>query len=343
MELFPRTRTTLSGNLSAGALVLAAFVIYAIVGNNGYLLSVGTTISMTAIAVIGLSLVIGRAGQLNFGQAGFMALGAYLSAWVTRDWHFNFLLGILVGALSAGVVGLLVGVIALRLRGNYLAMATLGTGAIIFGLFSVNSPFGGPNGFSSIPTLALGPLEVTSPMGQYIFCGVALGIVYVFSVWLLSTRFGRELAALRDDEVGALALGIPVVARKVEIFTLSAVMAGIAGSIDAALQTTIDPGLFAISVSLQLFLMVVLGGLGSVPGAVFGTALVLGILQVVPGTGDHALVVMGAAVIVAMTFFAGGLAGILRQGDRPAAFGLSKLGLEDLVRRLGMQSGTEHR
>jgi branched-chain amino acid transport system permease protein len=105
---------------------------------------------------------------------------------------------------------------------------------------------------------------------------------------------------------------VNIVFRKVQIFTLSAVLAGIAGSFDAALQSTIAPTLFSPDVSLQLFLMVVLGGLGSIPGAVIGTALVLGILQVVPGTGDYALTVMGVAVVVAMAVIPGGIAGLVR-------------------------------
>lgn len=324
MELFPRTKATRSGTVSAGLLVLAAFIIFGIVADNAYLLSIGAIVAMTSIATIGLSLVVGRAGQLSLGQAGFMALGAYTSAYATRDWHVTFLLGVLTGALAAGVVGLVVGLIALRLRGNYLAMATLAGGAIIYGLFSVNSPFGGPNGFTGVPAMSVGAIQVTSAMGQYVFTCVVVGIVYLFSIWLVGSRPGRELAALRDDEVGASSIGIHIVARKVQIFTLSAFLGGIAGAIDAALQGTIDPDLFAVSVSLQLFLMVVLGGMGSVPGAIFGTALVLGILQVVPGTGDNALTAMGAIIIGAMIFFPGGLAAILRQSRGLADMSWSK-------------------
>lgn len=312
MELAPNPRAGLPGTLGAGVVVLIGTIVFGISGNNAYLLSIGSTVAMTSIATIGLGLVIGRAGQLSFGQAGFMALGAYCSAYVTTDWHIPFLLGMLSGAVIAGLVGAGVGFIALRLKGNYLAMATLAAGAIIYGLLSVNSPFGGPNGFTGIPPISIGPIQVISPMDQYVFVCVLLGLVYASCTLLMQTRFGRELAALRDDETGAASVGVNVVARKVQIFTLSAILAGVAGALDAALQTTIAPTLFSPDISLQLFLMVVLGGLGSIPGAVIGTALVLGILQVVPGTGDYALTVMGVAVVVAMAIIPGGIAGFIR-------------------------------
>ena len=133
------------------------------------------------------------------------------------------------------------------------------------------------------------------------------------------------MRVLRDDEVGAASLGIKIVSRKVEIFVLCAIFGGIAGALDGALQGTIAPSLFTVSFSIQLFLMMVLGGMGSIPGTIFGTALILGILQVVPGTGDNALVVMGVLVIVAMALFPGGLAGVMRQGRGFFTLRLSKL------------------
>ena len=326
MELFPHSKTTRSGSIGSALFIVALFVSFGIYAHgNGYLLSVGAIIAVTSIASLGLSLVVGRAGQLSFGQAGFMAVGAYSSAWVTLDWHFTFLLGVLIGAVTAGVLGLIVGLIALRLRGNYLALATLASGAIVFGLLSVPGPLGGSNGLSNIPSFSVGSLQVSSFMGQYVFSCVAAALACFFSLWLVRSRYGLELAALRDDEVGAASLGIRIVRRKVQIFVLCAIFGGIAGALDGALQGTIAPSLFTVSFSIQLFLMMVLGGMGSIPGTIFGTALILGILQVVPGTGDNALVVMGVLVIIAMALFPGGLAGVIRQGRGFLTLKLSKL------------------
>lgn len=302
--------------LTVGVLILIGGMALGLLRDNAYFLSVGATVGITAIAAMGLSLLVGGAGQLSFGQAGFMAIGAYSSAYIIKTWHFPFLVGVLIAAIAAAIVGLVVGAIALRLKGNYLAMATLAAGALIYGLLSLDGPLGGPNGFTGIPAIAIGPWQLISPMSQYVFVLVIIAVIYSFCVWIFRTRFGLELAAIRDDEIGAASVGINIVARKVQIFVFSSVLAGIAGAVDASLQTTISPSLFGVSTSIQLFLMVVLGGLGSIPGAILGTVVVLGILQVVSGTGDYALTVMGIAVVAGMAFFPGGIAGIFGSANR---------------------------
>ena len=281
---------------------------------NNFQLQVGVLIGIFSISALGLTVVTGRAGQLALGQAGFMGVGAYTSAFLTRERGLWLPPAVLVAGVAATLLGVAVGYVALRLRGNYLAMATLAMGTVIFGLLQVRSPLGGTLGFFHIPGLSVGgrDLALTEPIFQFTYVWIAVFICYAGCAVLLRGRFGRELAAVRDDEVAALAVGVPVTSRKVQAFAISAWLGGVAGALLAAFETVIDPNLFRPDLSFQLFLMVVLGGLGSLPGAVIGTAVIEWLMQLVPGTADVALTALGVMVVVFMAALPDGLAAVPR-------------------------------
>jgi branched-chain amino acid transport system permease protein len=315
-----RASTLADRNLVRGAVVPLGAVIFFLASANQYQVTVGSTVGIDAIAALGLTLVVGRAGQLALGQAGFMAVGAYVVGYGTTKLSIPFLLAVLIGiAISAGV-GLVVGYIALRLRGNYLGMATLAFGAIIDGLLQINGALGGSGGLYGIPPITLFGAQITSPAANYLVTWVVAVIVLILCGLYLRSRAGQELQAMRDDELAARALGINVTARKLQAFALSAVFGSLAGALLAATTTTIDPTLFTPLISFQLFLMVVIGGLGSLPGAVAGAGIVVWIVQLTPGTGDAAYVALGFVVIVLMTFVPNGIAGacdwVLKRGRR---------------------------
>ena len=217
---------------------------------------------VAAIAAVGLTLAIGSAGQLALGQAGFMAIGAYGTAYLMLDKGWNFLVALLASVLLALVLGMLVGYIALRLRGNYLAMATLAVGSGIYALLVLPSRLGGANGYSPIPFPTIFGHDFLMPSEQFYLVAAFLVIVLVLVRWLLLSRIGRELVAMRDDEVAARTVGVNVTARKVQVFAVASAIGGVAGAVNAPLQTAIDPMLFSTAVSLQLFVMVIIGGLG---------------------------------------------------------------------------------
>src|SRR5690606_15933532 len=300
-------------------------------------LALGVNIGVAAIAAVGLTLTIGGAGQLALGQAGFMAIGAYGTAYLMLDREMAFLPALALGVALAVVIGVLVGYVALRLRGHYLAMATLAVGTAIHGFLMRPGPLGGVNGYAPIPFPEIFGYRFTDPRDQYLLVAAVLILVLLGSRWLLSARMGRELAALRDDEVAAQSVGVNITARKVQIFAISAgigalavgvnitaswvqiiaISAGIgalACGVNASLQTAIDPPLFSAAISIQLFVMVILGGLGSIYGAVAGAALVTWLISVVPGRGSWALTVLGIIVIVFMATLPDGFAGIQRIG-----------------------------
>lgn len=302
----------LSGRVRQLAPLVAVSIVvlgYAYVGATPYHLAVGVNIGVAAIAAIGLTLAIGGAGQLALGQAGFMAIGSYGTAYLMHADRVTFLLAVPISVLAALVVGTLVGYIALRLRGNYLAMATLAVGSGIYALLSLPNRLGGQNGYAGIPFPTIGSFTFIDPRAQYLLVAVTLILVLIAARLLLASRVGSELAALRDDEVAARSIGVHITTRKVQVFAVSAVIGALAGAVNAPLQTAIDPTLFSPSVSLQLFVMVVLGGLGNVYGAVLGAALVTWLIQTIPGNGSWALTLLGIVVVVFMALLPDGIIG----------------------------------
>lgn len=285
---------------------------YGLVKSDPAGLALGVNIAVLGIAAVGLTLTIGTAGQLALGQAGFMAIGAYGTAWLMKDRGWPFLVAVLASLVATVVVGALVGYIALRLKGNYLAMATLAVGGAIYALLVVPSFLGGANGYAPIPPPSLFGQLIIQPAAQYYVVAVALVVVLVASKWLLDARPGRELVAIRDDEVAARTVGINVTRRKVQIFAITSLLGGLAGALNAPIQTAIDPFLFSPTVSLQLFVMVIIGGLGSIYGAVIGAAVVTWLITTVSGNGSWALTILGAIVVVCMAVLPDGLAGIMR-------------------------------
>ncbi|TDC66226.1 branched-chain amino acid ABC transporter permease [Actinomadura sp. GC306] len=277
-------------------------------------LALGVNIGVAAIAAVGLTLTIGGAGQLALGQAGFMAIGAYGTSYLMLDREMAFLPALILGVVLALVVGVLVGYIALRLSGHYLAMATLAVGTAIHAFLMLPGPLGGANGYAPIPFPEIFGYKILDPRDQYLLVAVTLVLVLLGSRWLLSARMGRELAALRDDEVAARSVGVNITARKVQIFAISAAIGALAGGVNAPLQTAIDPSLFSTAISIQLFVMVILGGLGNIYGAVFGAALVTWLIAEVPGSGSWALTVLGVVVVVFMAVLPDGLSGVPRIG-----------------------------
>jgi branched-chain amino acid transport system permease protein len=305
--------------LGGGAVVIGAVLFYLLAANQ-YQLSVGGTVGTDALAAMGLTVVAGRAGQLALGQAGFMAVGAYAVAYGTTSMHVSFIVAVALGAAIAFSLGLVVGWVALRLRGNYLAMATLAFGAIIYGLLQVQGALGGLGGIYGIPPLKLIG-TFSSPGDQYIFVWIVVVLAYAVCVIYLRGRAGRELHALRDDELAAASVGVHNTFRKLQTFGLSAILGSVAGSLLAANSYAIDPSQFQPLISFQIFLMIVIGGLGSLGGAVAGAAIVVWLVQLTPGTGDSAYVALGALIIVLMAIFPRGLAGIclwlLERARRP--------------------------
>jgi branched-chain amino acid transport system permease protein len=278
--------------------VLAAVLLLAVmpvVGlQNTYYLDVITQVGIYVSLAIGLNIVVGFAGLLNFGYVAFYAFGAYFYAIFATSQAGNFIpaalaqfpvsgnwfwLFLLVGALLTGFLGLLLGFPVLRLRGDYLAIVTLGFAEIIRILFNnMDKPVNitnGPKGLTPIQPPELFGLVLNQPIHFYFIVLLVVVITIVIAKRLDGSRIGRAWAAIREDELAARAMGVPVVRMKLLAFIIGASFAGAMGVIFAAKQTFIDPSSFGFMESIGILSMVILGGMGNVSGAVIGAVAVV--------------------------------------------------------------------
>ncbi len=300
------------------ALAVVLLAVWAAIGwfGDAYLLRIVNMSLIAALAALGLQVIVGLTGQFSFGQAGFYGIGAYTSALVTMKLGLPFWVGLPLAGIMAGLGALVVAPI-LRLSGHFLAMATLALGEIIV-LLMLNLKFitNGAYGLYGIPLPSFAGYEVESEVGFFILISAVLALVYWGVVRLQHSRFGRSLIAVRENELAAIACGIRADRQKVKAFVIGSGCAGLAGSLYAHYLAYISPESFSFLVSVQMVTMVVIGGLGSLPGAIigaFGVTLLPELLRVL---ADFRLVVYGGLIIVFMLFLPGGLAEL---GRRAAA------------------------
>jgi branched-chain amino acid transport system permease protein len=296
-------------------IVLAVVVAGIVLRGNATFIQAATFAAIWAIAAIGLSLLLGNVNQISLGQAGFFAIGAYAVAYALDATSWPFWAAALVGIVVAALVGIVLGFVALRFRGHYLAMATLAFGVIVIGVFHQTDAFHGASGFTDLPTASLGPLVLTGPRLYAVAWIVAL-LVAALSLNLLHGRTGTAFETIRNDELAAEVLGVPTRRYKIVAFAYAGALAGAAGTLYAALLGVVAPDALGVNLSIDFLLMVVLGGAGGVSGALIGAA-VIGYLDVAGSQFENwRQVVYGLLVIAIVIFAPGGLVGILRRPRR---------------------------
>lgn len=292
-------------------LALAALLTAApLVLPNNYYLTVLTMCCLHAIIAVGLNLLVGHAGQLSLGHAGFYGLGAYTTAVLTATLGLPIPVGLVAGVLAALAVAFLVGVPALKLTGHYLAMATLGFGIILSILFNETVGLtGGPSGFTGIPKLALFGYTFSSDLSSYYLTAAVLCGVTLLALNLLHSRLGRALRALHTSEKAAQAMGVDVARFKLFVFVLSAGFAGLAGVLYAHFLTFIAPASFGFSFSVELIVMVVLGGMTSVLGSILGAFFLTVLPEFLRAFESVEILLFGVILVACMMFLPDGLAG----------------------------------
>lgn len=295
--------------------VLAALLL-PIINPNPYQLDVLTTSLLYALLALGLNLIVGLTGVLHLGYAAFFAIGAYTAGLLNIHWQVPFWVGLIPAALMAGVCGVGLGVPALRVRGDYLAIVTLGFGEIVRIAFTnLEEWTGGPNGLLGIdhphvwiPGVGVMDFGVSSAPYYYLVC-ITTALVAGLCVRLSRSRVGRAWIAIREDELAAACSGVPVLHLKLLAQGCGGAIAGVAGAMFAAKQGTITPDSFDFILSVMILAMVVLGGLGSIRGAIIG-ALILGTLpELLRGFEQYRMLVFGVAMIVVMRLRPQGLFG----------------------------------
>ncbi len=274
----------------------------------GYLINVLLFVGINTMLAIALNLLLGYAGQISLGHAGFFGLGAYLSGILTVTYGWNPWLAMPAAAALVGCLAGLLGFPILKLRGHYLAMATLGMGIIIYIVFNETIELtGGPSGLSGIANLSIGSLTFDSDCKNYYLVWFFALVTVLFSLNVANSRIGRALKAINDSEVAARVVGVNARLLKVQIFALSAIICSLAGSLYAHCMTFISPASFGFNFSVELLTMVVIGGLGSVYGPFLGAALLTLLPEILRGANDYDIVIYGALLVLMVMFMPGGL------------------------------------
>ena len=294
----------------AALLVMAALIALPWIEPDKFALHVLSLIAIASIAAMGLQVLLGYSGQLSIGQAAFYGIGAYTSAFLNAKLGVPFPLALIGAGIAAAIASLLMVPIT-RLTGAYLAVATLGFSIIVY-LFIKNEEWltGGSYGFIGIARAELfGYVLRDAKSSYYLNVGVAAIVYFVFAR-IEGSRFGRAINAIRQDADAARASGIRVTLLKSECFVIAAFVAGLAGSLYAHEVRYLAPNDFTFWKSIEILIMVVIGGVGSLAGAILGAAVVVGLPEYLRAIGDYRMLVFGAILIATMLFGEGGLAAL---------------------------------
>jgi ABC-type branched-subunit amino acid transport system permease subunit len=331
-------------NSIAYAVLLAAAIFFPILaqvatgGNSSFILSVAGDAGVYVLLAIGLNVVVGFAGLLDLGYAAFFAIGAYSYAFFASDHlrvtpiseavHLPFWIVLIMAMFIAASFGVILGAPTLRLRGDYLAIVTLGFGEIVPRVFKNAATWtSGVNGISAldIPALPLwiqGPwsgdpfaivqdFKILSSLAYYVIMVILVILLVILVRNLHRSRLGRAWMAVREDEVAAAAMGVNTVAVKLLAFSIGAAFSGFAGTYYAAKLSLVSPENFGFSVSITILVMVVLGGMGNIPGVITGSLLVYGIIFILlPQLPEYATNFVSSIGLTGLTQSSGDYPGI---------------------------------
>ena len=279
--------------------------------------SVAVGFLINLILVASLNTITGICGQISIGHAGFFGLGAYASGILSARLGVSPWLGLPVACMAAGLGAAVLGVPALRLRGHYLAMATLGGNAILVVLFNqLTTLTGGPNGLVGVAPFALGPYRLDTQVRVLPLVWAAALIVMLALLNLDHSRVGRAMRAIAGSEFAANALGVDTYRTKLGVFVLTAAMAGLAGSLYVHANAFASPETFSVSASVLLVVMVALGGWGRYWGAPLGALVMTLVPELLQAFEDWQLLLFGVCMIVVLLGLPGGLIELADRGMR---------------------------
>ncbi|GAQ25905.1 branched-chain amino acid ABC transporter permease [Tepidanaerobacter syntrophicus] len=266
---------------------------------SSYLQGIIILVGINLIAVLGISILTGFTRLFSFGNAGFMSIGAYVSAIMTAKYGIPFIPALVFSALFAGCIAYLLGTLTLKLKGDYFLITTLGFGECVRVLFAYMEPAtGGARGFASIPHYTTLFITVISVI-----------LAFVFAWNLVHSKTGRNLIAVREQELAAEMVGIDTFSSKKLSFVISAIYAGWAGALYSHNLTFISPEMFNLAKSSELTITAVIGGLGSLTGTVLGTLLVTLLPEVFRSLASYRMLIYGIAVVTVIVFKPDGLYG----------------------------------
>ncbi len=278
---------------------------------NGYMIYILNMMGISIIIATGLNLVMGFTGQISLGHAGFVAIGAYTTGLLKVKLGIPFLLGWPIGGLLSGLIGFALGLPALRLRGHYLALATLGFGmSVQLIIFRWQSLTNGPRGFDMDP-VSLHWFVLDTGEKIYYLILISVFLLVILARNIINSKTGRAFLAIRDHEIASQSMGIDLAKYKTLAFSLSAFYGGIAGGLYAALMMYISADNFGFFDSVSYVIMIVIGGMGSIPGSIIGVILVYLTQELLRGFQEYQGMIYGVAVIVFIVFMPSGVYSVM--------------------------------
>lgn len=302
-----RTRLTLGG-------MWLLFLIFPFIAPDNYIINLGVFFFINLILIASLNVVMGFSGQISLCHGAFYGLGAYASGVLSAKFGVSPWLGMVAAVVMTGTSALIIGLPALRLRGHYLAMATLGFNAIMTVLFNeLVSLTGGPNGLTGVPPFSIGSFDIATDMTFFYLAWFFAGGVMLMIYNLIDSRFGRGIRTLASSEIAAASLGVNIYRYKLLIFVSTAMMAGLAGSLYVHFINFSSPETFNFFTSVFLVVMVALGGWGHYWGPVFGALIFTAVPELLRAFHDLEIFVFGLSMVIVLIFFPDGIAGSLKQ------------------------------
>jgi branched-chain amino acid transport system permease protein len=269
-------------------------------------------LAIYALVSLGLNLLMGYTGQIAAGHAGFLALGAYFTAIIGNNLQWvPCPVILLMAGIFTGIIGFLLGIPILRLKGFYIAMATLAFGVVVSEvILQWSSLTGGDNGFS-VPTARIAGFAFDTDLKlYYLIIPVTLAMT-ILARNLVNGYIGRAFIALRESEIAAQTIGIDLARYKTIAFAISAFYTGVAGGLFAYLITFLSPDAFSIELSIDFIAMIVIGGMGSIIGSIIGAVILTGMEQILAGLLDLEVLIFGISLIVFMIFMPKGISGMI--------------------------------
>lgn len=310
---------------------LAAACALPFIFRSSYLQQILNMMLINGIITVGLYVIFGLTGILSMAQAAFWGIGAYTAALLATKVGIPWYLGFVAAPLFAGILGILLGAPALRLKTHYLTMATIAFAEVVRQI-EVNwmSLTEGPNGIRNIPPPDLGFIVLNTPQKYFFLSLILLGLVVLLANRLRVSRLGRAMAAVRDDELAAEAMGVKLTWVKILAFALSAAFAGLAGAMYAHLVGYISPEVFHLEVAVQVLAMLLIGGRASAYGAVLGAAVITVLPELLRGLEDWWAIIYGLIVLAILAFAPKGFLGLMQQAaERIASARATKGGVAE--------------
>lgn len=294
-------------------LLLLVLALPLVLGSN-YYLGIAHQVLIFIVLAVGYDVLLGFTGLLSFGHIGLFAIGAYTSAILVTSTGAPFLVGLAGAAVLTGLIGVLFSIPALRIKGHSLTLLTLAFGEVIrLVIRSMDWLTNGANGISSIPRPEIFGISFRQALPLYYLLLFFAVLAVLFAWRLRSSRFGRSFMAIRDAEIGAEVSGVNLSSMKMMAFAVSAIFAGVAGSLYAHTMRFISPEFFSLGLTIILLAMVLIGGRGTIVGPVIGAALLITLPEVLRFVKEYYLLTFGIAIWLCVILLPEGLAGLGRR------------------------------